>query len=81
MSWSGGKLEAQDTSDCRVRVRLVPDWDNMDPKRHALVNQLEWAPEFSSGHSAMQELNPTVNELLLQYHRTTADTRMEPMRH
>jgi len=81
MSWSGGKLEAQDTNDCRVRVRLGPDWDNMDAKLHALVSQLEWALEFSSGHPAMQGLNPTANELLLQYHRTPADTRMEPMRH
>ncbi len=80
MSWSGGKLEAQNTSGCRVRMRLGPDWDNTDPKLRALMSQLRGASEFSSGHPAMQGLNPTVNELLLQYDRTPANTRMEPTR-
>src|SRR5580692_5407294 len=46
----------------------------------SLMNQLEWAPEISSGHPAMQELNPRVNELLLQYDRTPVNA-LEPTRH
>ena len=70
MSWSGGKLEAQNTPGCHVRMRLGPDWDKADTKARALMKQLQGESEFSSGHPAMQGLDPTVNELLLQYYRT-----------
>jgi hypothetical protein len=67
MSWSGGKLEAQNISGCRLRVRLGLEWKNLDTKTRALVNQVQGESEFSSGHRSMQSLDPTVNELFLQY--------------
>jgi hypothetical protein len=67
MSWSGGRLEAQNVNGCRVRMRLSPDWDNADTNVQALMKQLQGESEYSSGHPAMQSLNPTVNEVFLQY--------------
>ena len=67
MSWSGGTLEAQNVNGCRMRMRLGLDWNNADAKARALVNQLRGESEFSSGHPSMQSLDPTVNELFLQY--------------
>jgi hypothetical protein len=80
MSWSGGKLEAQNANRCRVRMRLGPDWDNADAKARGLMDQTDGASEFSSGHPAMQGLNPTVNELFLQYDQRPANTQMEATR-
>ena len=68
ISWSAGHLESQNTPECRVRMRVGPDWDHLDPNSRGLTNQL-WAREFSSGHPAMQALNPAVYELMLQYAR------------
>ena len=70
MSWSCGRLAEQDDPGCRVRVRVGPEWENMGPSRSALINQLKGETEFSSGHPAMQALNPAVYEMLLQYPRS-----------
>jgi hypothetical protein len=67
MSWSGGKLEAQDTERCRVRLRLAVPWPRTDHGRSPLYRQLLGEREFSSGHPAMQGLDPAVYELFLQY--------------
>lgn len=67
MSWSGGRLESESTAQCRIRMRVGPDWDRLDARGRALTNQLIGEREFSSGHPAMQALNPAVYELLLQY--------------
>jgi hypothetical protein len=48
-------------------MRLSPDWDNADTNVQALMKQLQGESEYSSGHPAMQSLNPTVNEVFLQY--------------
>jgi len=69
MSWSVGRLESQNTTECRVRMRVGPDWDRMDANSTQLANQLKGEREFSSGHPAMQALNPAVYELMLQYAR------------
>ena len=70
MAWSGGRLEAQNSGNCRVRARLAPDWDRLDSKASALIKQLKGEVELSSGHPGMQGVNPKVNELFLQYQRT-----------
>ena len=73
ISWSGGRLDSQNTPECKVRLRLGRDWDDRaDPARGALIRQLIGEDEFSSGHPAMQSLDPTVYELFLQY--TAAST-------
>lgn len=64
LSWSGGVLKRKETAGCGVRVRFQPD----DPS-----DQMEWYlqvlgdGEYSSGHPAMQALNPGVYELWLEY--------------
>ena len=63
MSWSG----AQDTERCRVRLRLQVPWPRTDHGRSPLYRQLLGEREFSSGHPAMQALDPAVYELFLQY--------------
>jgi len=50
-------------------MRVGPDWDRMDANSTQLANQLKGEREFSSGHPAMQALNPAVYELMLQYAR------------
>ena len=63
MSWSGGRLSEQDGRGCRVRMRLRPSGD----ERPAIGNQVSGMAEFSSGHPAMQQLNPRVFELWLSF--------------
>lgn len=67
MSWSAGRLAAQDTGGCRVRVRLRAASDYTRDHQSRLFRQLIGEREFSSGHPAMQSLNPSVYELFLQY--------------
>lgn len=67
MSWSGGRLSAQDTPDCRVRLRLSVPSEATGNGRNPLFLQLTGEREFSSGDPSMQSLNPAVYELLLQY--------------
>jgi len=69
MQWSGGRLDAQDTPNCRVWIRVTPDYKHVTGAQSQLINQLKRAPEFSSAHPAMQELNPTVSEMVLTYKR------------
>jgi hypothetical protein len=78
LGWSGGRLEAQNSNGCRVRLRLGIDWGSVDAKAAALINQVLGEREFSSGHPVMQQLNPTVYELFLQYDRVPANSRMHP---
>jgi hypothetical protein len=70
ISWSGGQLDRQNTSACHVRVRVAshwPPWQEVDPATSDRINQLKGEREYSSGHPAMQALNPRVYELFLQY--------------
>jgi opacity protein-like surface antigen len=67
MSWSEGRLATQDSGGCRVRLRLGVVWESTEDGRSPLFRQLIGEREFSSGHPAMQSLNPSVYELFLQY--------------
>jgi hypothetical protein len=67
MSWSNGRLAAQDSAECRVRLRLGLARESTRDGRSPLFRQLIGEREFSSGHPAMQSLNPSVYELFLQY--------------
>jgi hypothetical protein len=67
MSWSGGRLVEQDSTGCRLRLRLTPDWEKTEDGRSRLYLQLIGERQFSSGQPAMQALNPSVYELLIQY--------------
>jgi hypothetical protein len=70
LSWSGGRLEAQDSTDCHVGVRLRVESPPSGPAA-MLDRQVTGDREFSSGHPAMQALNPTVYELAIWYGRKT----------
>ena len=66
-SWAGGRLEGAETAGCRMRVTLLPPggaegWP-------AIWQQVVGDREFSSGHPAMQQLNPRVHQLLLGFSR------------
>ena len=63
--WAGGHLEAENVSRCSVGIRLSPDWDSLDGPARRQTGQLRGEGEFSSGHPAMQSLNPSVSELVL----------------
>jgi hypothetical protein len=78
VNWSDGRLEAQSTTDCRVRVRVRPDWEGVTAIMSGHVNGLKSEREYSSGHPAMQALNPAVYELFLQYAPVPAHQVAEP---
>jgi hypothetical protein len=67
MSWGPGTLGERSPGACRVGARLRPDKDVWDAPSSRLLSQVSGDREFSSGHPAMQELNPTVYEIWLQF--------------
>ena len=66
MSWAAGKLAAREQERCRLRLRLRPD-----EAAQALdaYQQVQGTREFTSSHPAMQELNPRVYEMWLEFGR------------
>lgn len=67
MSWAGGRLDAARADRCRLRMRLAVPWDRTRDGRSPMYRQLLGEREFSSGHPAMQSLDPAVYELFIQY--------------
>jgi hypothetical protein len=67
VSWNGGRLEAQDSTDCHVGMRLRVEASGS--RSAALERQVRGDKTFSSGHPAMQALNPTVYELFMSFGR------------
>jgi hypothetical protein len=68
LSWSRGRLGPPAASACSVGVRLRPE-DSVD-YRH-WYRQVIGAREFSSGHPAMQYLNPRVYEMWLDFRQAS----------
>jgi hypothetical protein len=66
-SWSGGRLEKVAPAPCEVRARLVPEERPRDVDWQRWYRQVLGDRRFSSGHPAMQALNPQVYELFLVY--------------
>lgn len=64
MSWTGGHLERRETAACRLRVALTPSGEEGPSP---VSRQVIGAREFSSGHPAMQQLNPRVYQLVLMF--------------
>jgi hypothetical protein len=64
-SWRGGRLEVQDSVDCHVGVRLRVE--DPDGGATSLMREIDGDRIFSSGHPAMQAINPTVYALFLWY--------------
>jgi hypothetical protein len=76
-SWRGGRLEAQSSVDCHVGIRLRVDSSADGAAMAALERQVTGDRVFSSGHPAMQALNPTVYELFIRYGRRAANLSLE----
>ena len=66
MSWRGGRLEADDSAECHLAMRLRVE-SSRGKTSASLERQVRGDSAFSSGHPAMQALNPTVYELFLWY--------------
>jgi hypothetical protein len=78
VSWDGGRLEAQDSADCHVGIRLRVEPSGGGSAAATLERQVRGDRVFSSGHPAMQALNPTVYELFIWFGRRPANLGLEP---
>jgi hypothetical protein len=61
-SWRNGQLAAPTSSPCGVRVVFVDPPDGTPGSRQVLGGR-----QFSSGHPAMQAINPRIEKLWLEY--------------
>lgn len=74
LSWAGGRLEIPSGSECGLRIWLRPKDSRVDDQlspatRQRLANQVAKDGNYSSGHPAMQALNPRVYKMILLYQR------------
>jgi len=70
LSWSGGGLDRQLHQSCELGATLAPTQDAVGayaPGAERLVRQVSGERLFSSGHPAMQALNPMVTVLYQVY--------------
>jgi hypothetical protein len=65
ISWAGGALERPASDSCIIHIHLQPRYDGTDD--HTLVRQVRFGREFSSGHPALQALNPRVVLMRLSF--------------
>jgi len=66
MSWAGGTFDAEQPAPCRTRARLETG-GLLTEERQRWDRQVAGDIEFSSGHLAMQALDPYVYEIWLDY--------------
>lgn len=66
-SWGGGLLESTPAAACAVGVRLAPELHREDAEQHRWYRQVVGERVFSSGHPAMQTLQPQIYEVSLHY--------------
>ena len=64
-SWGRGRLESSDSEDCRLSISLQPTGERHVDR--AMYWQVAQGREFSSGHPAMQAINPQVVELIVSH--------------
>lgn len=73
LSWDGGTLESLNGAECQLKIWLRPSEDGsnnqMTVARQRLANQVAKDGNYSSGHPAMQALNPQVYQMMLLYRR------------
>jgi hypothetical protein len=65
-SWDGGRLAPPRAALCAIRIS-VDSFGVLDSAGSRWYRQVVGDRVFSSGHPAMQALNPRVSDLLLQY--------------
>jgi hypothetical protein len=66
ISWAGGSLDMGQRSPCRIRARFETG-ELLTEERQRWDRQISGDREFSSGHAAMQALDPYVYEIWLDY--------------
>jgi hypothetical protein len=66
LSWGSGRFKSEVPGDCDVRIYLLPAEGAV---RNLKIRFPLYQREFSSGHPAMQMLNPRVYQLLIRYDR------------
>ncbi len=70
LSWAGGNLEAATGSECQLKFWLRPRDSRVDDStRQRLANQVAKDANYSSGHPAIQALDPRVYQMMLVYRR------------
>lgn len=70
MEWSGGSLEDKPDAGCRIRARFAPPQNAAGEYAvgaEKFLRQVSGERRFSSGHGAMQALNPVIYEIFVQY--------------
>lgn len=65
ISWAGGRLEPQKASGCELHVQLQPAYDGSEDQ--TAFRQVRSGPNYSSGHPALQRINPRVVSLSLWF--------------
>jgi hypothetical protein len=60
-SWGKGRIESVDTPTCAVKISFQPRRDGTDDPQS--MRQVVQGRELSSGHPAMQKLNPRVRAI------------------
>jgi hypothetical protein len=68
-SWASGRLQMPKSPGCEEIIELGLRYDGTEDQ--ALIRQLSGTQQYSSGHPAMQGLNPTVVSIALYYERPT----------
>jgi hypothetical protein len=78
LSWAGGRMERPAVREnCDVRIQFQPQYDGTDDPR--LVRQVRFGREYSSGHPALQKLNPKVAVIWIGYlYVGPANRRLQP---
>ena len=66
-SWASGRLQVPNSTGCEEIVELELRDDGTEDQ--ALIRQVSGTQQYSSGHPAMQALNPTVTSIALFYER------------
>lgn len=63
-SWGNGRLTDDEDDGCTLTIQFVVRYEIDEP---TLLSQLKSRQEYSSGHPAMQGLNPRVGVLWIRY--------------
>jgi hypothetical protein len=74
-SWESGLLARQDADGCRIGFRFNSPDAAARPDLRALLRQVTGDRPYSSGHRAMQALNPRINEAVIVFTRTERTAR------
>jgi hypothetical protein len=70
MQWSSGLLDDQPDGLCRIRARFGPPQNaagEYAAGAEKFLRQVSGERQFSSGHPAMQALDPVIHEIFVQY--------------